>query len=126
MAIPTELRDKVTVGAGSLVGGIGWGYALRARPDLGTMAAVMVAGAGLLGSTMVKGLASELLTGIACSGLTTIGAMVPDWVQPTTARQVGRGVTQLAAGHNPPLLAGGISVGNIQRGVPQNARIRVI
>lgn len=127
MAIPNELRDKMAVGAGALAGGVGWGYALRERPELGAMGAIMVAGAGLLGSTMIKGVGSELLTGIACSGLTTIGVMAPGWLSPAgTARQVGRGVTQLAAGLNPPLLAGGISVGNVQRGVPQNARIRVI
>ena len=122
-ALPVELRDKAVVGAGAFAGGIAWGYAMRARPDLATMGAFMVAGVGLVAATMTKGMPSELLTGVSCTGLTAIGVMIPDWLQPVGT--VGRPArTRIAP--NPRLLPAAVSAAGVERGVYSNARIRVV
>lgn len=123
IAIPVALRDKMVVGAGALLGGMAWGYAMRARPDLATMGAVMVAGAGLVGATATRGMTSDLLTGVSCTGLTAIGVMIPEWLAPLggTARPGA-----IAPGAAPRLLPAAINATGIERGVYSNARIRVV
>lgn len=122
-AIPVELRDKMVIGAGALVGGMAWGYAMRARPDLATMGAVMVAGAGLVGATVTRGMTSDLLTGVSCTGLTAIGVMIPEWLAPTVPVAARRAI---APGVAPKLLPAAVSAAGVERGVYSNARIRVV
>ncbi len=128
MALQAKTRDQLMTGAGAFATGIGMGYALKARPDLGTMGTVILAGGAIIGTMVTTGTMTEVLEGVAAASLGALGAQVPYWIASTPAAPAAPTAAQRAAlaARTPRLLTAAIDAGGVERGVLSNARVRVV
>ncbi len=125
MPLSSQVQEKVITGASAFVTGIGMGYLLNARPDLGTTLGIIISGAGFAGSIATRGMAAEALEGVGSAGLASIGAYVSQFLQPagagTAIPLTGR---RIARAQPRALLPS--AVGGLAQGVMQRQRVRIV
>ena len=135
--MPQEAQDKAITAVGAFGTAVGMSYILRPRPELGITLAALISLVGFMGSLWTKGLTSEVLEGVACAGVASVGAQVPDWLDsngnggetsaPAASRNAPRLQTRrtVATGRVPLLPASTQTTQQIDRGVVSNS-VRVL